>query len=116
MNNRTNYLRKYVPEPKRAPWECPPVDVYSPTQATLVLCHALRATLDTLDVVLADEEPTTMADLCGREIRDALRLMVVLEQYGTHEGETIHVCDADAWLDWGSLPPMPDNWAGVAYA
>lgn len=110
---RVNYLRKYVPEPKREPWECPPVDVYSPTQAMLVLCHALRSTLDTLDMVLADEEPTTMADLCGREIRDALRLMIVLEQYGAREGTPVCVCDSDAWFDWDSVPKRPSGWVEV---
>ena len=109
----TNYLRKYAPAPKAAPYGRIIVDEYTPTQAALLLCHALRVTLDTLDVVLADEEPTTMANLCACEIRDALRVMNVLELYGTHEGERIHVCDADAWRDCGSVPPRPSDRAGV---
>jgi hypothetical protein len=104
---RVNYLCKYVPEPKPIPWERPAVDAYTPTRAMLVLCHALRVTLDTLDVVLEDEEPHTMADLCADEIRDALRVMNVLELYGTHEGESVEVCDADAWLDWSRVPKEP---------
>ena len=110
---KTNYLRKYVLEPKPAPHTCPTIDVYSPTQAMLVLCHALRVTLDTLDVVLADEEPTTMADVCGLEIRDALRLMIVLEQYGTREDEPIYVTDHDAWFNWQAMPPRSRGWVEV---
>lgn len=108
-----NYLREYVPEPKPAPCACPAVDVYSPTQAMLELCHALRVTLDTLDVVLAGEEPDTMANLCGREIRDALRIMNTLELHGTREGERVTVTDSHAWFDWRAMPPMPDGWAEV---
>lgn len=110
---RTNYLCKYVAEPEREPWECPQEDVYTPTRAMLELCHALRVTLDTLDVVLAGEEPDTMADLCGREIRDALRIMNTLELHGTREGEPIRVTDSHAWFDWRAMPPMPDGWVEV---
>lgn len=110
---RVNYLHKYVPEPKPAPWTCPAVDVYTPTRAALVLCHALRVTLDTLDVALADEEPTTMADLCANEITDALRVMNTLELHGTREGEPIEVMDSHAWFDWQAMPPRPDGWAEV---
>lgn len=110
---RVNYLCKYVPEPEREPLEWPREDVYTPTRAMLLLCHALHVTLDTLDVALADEEPTAVADLCANEIRDALRIMNTLELFGANEGEPIRVSDHFAWHNWQAMPPKPSGWVEV---
>lgn len=109
LRDRTNYLRAYVPKPMRRAYQCERIDTYSPTQATAILCHALRVTLDTLDSTLTDVDPNGMRTLCG-EITDALRIMNAIELYGLRGDEPIWVSDTDAWMDWQRLPQKPANY------